>query len=174
MIIKPINVMVDLETLSTFPTAGILSIGAVKFDNEKIIDEFYVNLDLKETKSMENFHIDKETLLWWKEQNTEVLLQALRNSIPVKEGLMKFINWLPKTDYTIWANGADFDLPILKNACLSINMNVPWKYWNQRCFRTFVATFDEEYKPLKSADSAHNALYDAKLQTEHLFNIFRD
>lgn len=169
--------MFDLETLSTFPTAGILSIGAVKFTKDEIIDEFYVNLDLKETKELYSdfFHIDKDTVLWWKEQKKEVLLQALKNAVPVKEGLMKFYNWLPKNDYTIWSNGADFDLPIMKNALHAINMGVPWKYWNQRCFRTIKETFDDaSLIPIKSSDQAHNALYDAKLQTEHLLNIIRD
>jgi hypothetical protein len=176
MIIKPINVMVDLETLSTFPTAGILSIGAVKFNQNEILDEFYVNLDIKETKSLSNFfNIDKNTLLWWKEQKPEILRQALMNSIPIKDGLMKFYNWLPKKDYTIWGNGADFDMPILKNAYLSINMDVPWKYYDQRCFRTIKETFDDpSLVPLKSPDGAHNALYDAKLQTQHLLNIIRE
>jgi DNA polymerase III epsilon subunit-like protein len=39
------HVMLDLETYDTATTAVILSIGAVKFTKETIIDTFYVNVE---------------------------------------------------------------------------------------------------------------------------------
>jgi DNA polymerase III epsilon subunit-like protein len=36
-----VNVMVDLETMSTRSNAAICSIGAVKFEGKEILDKFY-------------------------------------------------------------------------------------------------------------------------------------
>jgi DNA polymerase III epsilon subunit-like protein len=37
--------MIDLETYSTRPTAAIASIGAVKWEGDKIVDTFYCTID---------------------------------------------------------------------------------------------------------------------------------
>ena len=42
------HLMFDIETLATVPNAIVLSVGAVLFTKEGIVDKFYVNLSMKE------------------------------------------------------------------------------------------------------------------------------
>jgi DNA polymerase III epsilon subunit-like protein len=37
--------MIDLETFSTRSNAAIVSIGAVKFEDDQILDKFYCTID---------------------------------------------------------------------------------------------------------------------------------
>ena len=45
-----VNIMVDLETMSTRSNAAICSIGAVKFEGTEILDTFYCTVDLCKPK----------------------------------------------------------------------------------------------------------------------------
>jgi hypothetical protein len=58
------NVMLDLETLSRFPNAAIVAIGAVRFSvtTNELKNAFYCTIDLR---SSQNFggHIEADTVL---------------------------------------------------------------------------------------------------------------
>jgi DNA polymerase III epsilon subunit-like protein len=58
-----VNIMVDLETMSTRSHAAICSIGAVKFEGKEILDTFYCTIDLKTCKEA-GMHISKDTIKW--------------------------------------------------------------------------------------------------------------
>jgi len=76
-----VNIMVDLETMSTRSHAAICSIGAVKFEGKEILDTFYCTVDIKSCKDA-GMHISKDTVKWWSEQNKEALRELTRNNIP--------------------------------------------------------------------------------------------
>lgn len=73
--------------------------------------------------------------------------------------------------FTIWSNGASFDIPILANAFRKAGMNVPWKFWNERCFRTVKSIYSDIKSPV--TETAHNALDDAMNQLQHLNLIIK-
>lgn len=162
--------MVDLETLSTNPTAQILSIGAVKFTENGIQDEFYINLKIKE--GAEWFDLDKETLKWWNTQNPEVIHQAIENSVPYQDGFKKFLEWYGNYSLPIWSNGADFDIPILKHHCRTFGEVVPWHYRDIKCYRT-VTSLLGDLLPIERTGNAHNALDDAKSQANHIIQLLQ-
>ena len=62
-----VNVMVDLETMSSRADASICSIGAVKFEGKEILDTFYCTVDLKSCKDA-GLRVSMDTVEWWSRQ----------------------------------------------------------------------------------------------------------
>jgi len=168
--------MIDLETLSTRPTAAILSIGAVQFDpyTGEFGQKFYTTVLTESCKDL-GLHFDIETIKWWGNQGEsaqKVLNECLdrRFSPRLNACLSDLSEFIRMNDLVYpWSNGADFDLPILCNAFSQCEMEVPWSFWNSRCYRTIKSLFRTEESKFEGTD--HNALDDAIHQANHLHNI---
>ncbi len=161
------NVMIDLETLSTRPTAAVLSIGACYFDENGVGETFYRNID--ETLR-HKFHVDKSTVDWWKGQSPQARMGLLIDQKELVNVLFDFAEWLGfKIAPLMWSNGADFDLPILVNLYSQTGCEPPFKFYNSRCYRTIKNLFP--IAPLVRKGEKHNALDDAVSQAEHLIAI---
>ena len=158
--------MVDIETLDTRSTAVTLSIGAVEFDETGLGKQFYSPISIDSCLA-HGLTVSQSTLLWWLDQKTEARATAFTGSeVTLEQALAQFelaFDWNGKA---VWANGADFDLPIIANAYASIGFNVPWKFYNSRCYRTLKNSVP---KPVYNALAveprvAHDALEDAIAQ----------
>ena len=159
------KLMIDLETLGTRPNSVILSIGAVAFDEDKIHDEFYVNVDL-ETSLPLGFEIDPSTVYWWLKQDKTAGELLDKNKFSIRWSINQLSEFIDKHDPNeIWANSPSFDLVMLKNAYGKVGRHVDWNFWVERDFRTFMAMArpDRIYPKV-----AHNALEEAKAQAETL------
>lgn len=156
--------MVDLETLSLRPNATILSIGLVNILRPET--SLYLKLNTK-LQPLESFHRDSETLLWWQGQDAQVREDTFGGTLPPVEVCDALYPYLKLCD-SIWANGADFDLPILANLFRFAGIETPWKYSATRCYRTVKSLFPEVTIPKLQASEAHNALKDAEWQAAHL------
>ena len=66
----------------------------------------------------------------------------------------------------VWSMGADFDLPMIAHAFRSMSMEVPWKFWNSRCARTYKTLPQAAKVKLARAGTHHNALDDAVYQAQ--------
>lgn len=162
--------MIDLETLSTRSNAVILSIGATKFDLTGIKDRFYVNVDAESCKKL-NMHVSKATLEWWGKQSKEAIAHLSKNKKSIQEALSLFDKWFGMKSMPIWSNGASFDLVVMDNAYqVAKNEPTPWKYWDERCYRTVKALFDL-VPEAEFTGTKHNSLADAEHQTNHLIKI---
>lgn len=161
------HVMIDLETLGTVASAVILSIGAVKFDleSDKIDDAgFYASISVESNLDLGR-RIQEDTLLWWFKQDAAAQQVFHEPKVAISEALRDLSDWIGTDDYQVWSNGADFDLPMLAHAYNQVGIEVPWKFWNSNCFRT--------YKKLPGAKDIriqagvkHNALSDAFSQAQ--------
>ena len=161
--------MVDLETMSTRSNAAICSIGAVKFEGDKILDTFYCTVDIKSCKEA-GMHIAKDTVEWWSKQNKEAFRELTKNNISLQEALDKFEIWFGPKSLPLWGNGAVFDNTILGNAYFITGRKPPWNPWDDRCYRTVKALF--KWIPADERQGTyHNALDDAMHQTKHLIKI---
>lgn len=169
-----IRVMCDLETLGVNSNAPILAIGAVAFDEETgaVGDSFYRCID-PETSVEKGAVMDVSTVMWWLKQG-----DAARAAVTKKEGathitaaLRDFADWYPSPKVQFWANGPDFDAVILANAYKASGLEAPWKFWNQRCFRTLRGEFPELEYSLPT--TAHDALADATAQALHAVKLLR-
>lgn len=162
------NIMIDLETMSTRPDAAIVSIGAVRFNGKEILNKLYIGISLKSSVDMLG-DLDTSTILWWMNQ-APIARDAITNkdNIHIIEGLNLLSSFIDKYD-KVWGNGSDFDNVILSNAYSNCAIDLPWKYYNNRCYRTI-----KSLAPGIKIDREgihHNALDDALSQTKHLVKI---
>lgn len=162
------NVMLDLETLDTRPTGAILSIGAVVFSGKGVTDEFYQTIFLQSCIDA-GLTVNGSTFRWWMERPDEARSALFTKSLSLEEALTKFEQWLPAGS-KVWGNGSDFDNAMLAHAFDKLGMEVPWKFWNNRCYRTTNALLGKNI-PVERSGTHHNALDDARTQAEHLIQI---
>jgi hypothetical protein len=164
------NVMIDIETLGTRPGDTILSIGAVKFTAEEgITEEFYVTID-PETSKAAGLRAQKSTLEWWEKQSPEARAAAFKGEVSLNVALTKLTMWMPPLDSVlVWGNGANFDNTLVAAAYRAMKMDVPWHYWNDRCYRTIANMFLKTR--VERVGTGHHALDDAKTQTLRLLKM---
>jgi exodeoxyribonuclease VIII len=169
------NIMLDLETLGVGPNAAIIAIGAVRFDPETgvIGDTFYRTISLESAVQFGGV-IEPNTVVWWMEQPTDARLQAIASGIPIYDALTDFSDWVSEGDLEspqVWGNGANFDNVILSTAYTRLDIDRPWKFYNDRCFRTLKNLVPVE-EPIFEG-TKHNALEDAIHQAKYALEIFR-
>jgi DNA polymerase III epsilon subunit-like protein len=166
------DVMIDLETLDTRPTSAILSIGAVRFDRNTpgaIGKKLHVHVDIDSCMNF-NRTISSSTVLWWFTQGDEARRRiADSDKVMLPDALLQLSEFVNERD-VVWGNGASFDLSILHDAFSACRMSLPWRFWNERCYRTLKA-LNGHVPKLEQSTVAHDALDDAISQALHLQNI---
>jgi hypothetical protein len=169
------NFMVDLETLSTEGNAAIVSIGVVQFSGKGLGEEFYRTVDWA-TSIQAGGDVNTDTLKWWMGQSDAARQAILKKGSPsLFQALQELTVYFAKCGADkggtiIWGNGGDFDNPILAAAYKSVNLEVPWNFWNNRCYRTMKEMLGKKI-PMEKSGVQHNALADAKQQALHLVKI---
>lgn len=169
------QLMLDIETLGKSNLAAITQIGAVAFNVEQgVIDQFHIRVD-PETSVAAGMMVDVSTVLWWLKQSDaaraefdkgpQVSLQA------ALKGLSEFCSKHLNEDSGVWGNGVAFDNVILGNAYKLCNIEQPWKFWQDRCYRTIKGLLKSI--PVDDYGVAHNGLDDAIKQANHLIKICR-
>ncbi len=165
-----IDIMIDIETLGIAPGSVILSIGAVASSGETF--EKIIDID---SCTQHGMQIDPSTLVWWM---TDASAESrAKNFTPAKKvnidtallDLQDFLNYFKKFDYTLWSDGATFDISILEAAYRKIQWNIPWTKNQVGCYRT-LKNLRPDIKIDKS-NKDHTALSDAKLQLEHFLRL---
>jgi len=157
--------MLDLETLGNKPGSVIVAIGAVKFGNREILDSFYERIDAASCLHL-GLRLDISTVLWWMRQNDAARHEITQPGSNLIEVLMRFSAWLGDPDAEVWGNGASFDNVLLSDAYDHAQLPRPWKYYNDRCYRTVKNLHPAVVMARRGTH--HNALDDAKSQATHL------
>jgi hypothetical protein len=172
------HVMLDLETLGTSTVAAPISIGAVIFDPFKqghVGGEFELFIDPADAQRV-GMRVEWDTVKWWMDGRQDVpralLLKNMRDALDLPTVLGLFRDFLGTERTIMWGNGAGFDNVILGNAYRAIGEEQPWKFYDDRCFRTIKNLAPDIEKPNLGL-VAHSALNDAKVQARHLQNIVR-
>lgn len=169
------DVMLDLETLSTRPNAVILTIGAVKFDpfsGEVNTDKgLYYRISVDEQIAIDR-HVMESTVEWWGKQAEEVREEALGEGdrVSLEEftaGLNRFLVGVEN----IWAQGPVFDIAILENLYAQLSKPTPWQFWQIRDSRTLFQVHGDPRD--KERAGAHNALIDCYYQAEGVQAIYK-
>lgn len=159
--------MLDLETLGTAPNSVIIAIGAVKFDLDGVKDQFYQVVDPASCVDI-GLQIDASTVMWWMQQNTAARKAFTEKGVHIEVALSQFASWVDENDL-VWGNGSDFDNVLLAEAYKKAKIEQPWKYFNNRCYRTMKNQFPQI--KLERKGTHHNAVDDAISQAEHLIKI---
>ena len=166
-------IMFDLETMDNRPTSAITAIGAVVFTKYDVIETFYTPVDLS-TSVEAGLTMSPETVKWWLNQSPEAR-KIYDESKGKPLGLPMVLRLLAKfvkesNAKFFFGNGADFDNVILRTAYEATNEPLPWKYYQNMCFRTMKTLFDLPLKPHREGVH-HNALDDALFQVKWLQEI---
>lgn len=176
------HVMVDLETLGTRPGSVALSIGAVFFD--PVTSELGPQLHLKINQvSSQRIDLtqDPDTLVWWHKQGDEArkLLDETSgdHALDVPQALQQLSGWLAEhgkgpSALRLWGNGANFDNVLLAEVYRRAGIETPWKFWNDRCFRTLRAMVPNA-PPMARSGTHHDALDDAVTQARYALVLLR-
>lgn len=167
------HVMLDLETMGNGNNAAIVAIGAVKFDPSDTtggaMPAFYTRITLQSSVQA-GLKMDTSTVLWWMEQSDDARRETFKGqSLSLLLGLSAFCQWFGD-DKPVWGNGATFDNVIIRSAFAAVNIDVPWKFWNDRCYRTMKGLVNFKAEAL---GTKHNALDDARSQAVHLQKIYQ-
>ena len=158
-----LDITIDFETCSLCPTAAVMSIGAVvwKRDNEtspfyQLIDGthdpasvFSCHIDLR-SMFVNGFTFDERTAAWWGTKMDEAKASLLSSDSyelpcrPIEVAVKDLFEWAHdfkkeqgEQDVCLWAQGADFDIAILRNICYKFGIHTPLPYTNFRDHRTF-------------------------------------
>lgn len=164
------DVMLDLETLGTGPNSVIISVGACFFDKELIGDSLYLALD-RDEQIGRGREVSAETVTWWNQQSLAAREVFAESQMGVNMFLQTFSEWLLShaqypDDIKMWGNGSDFDNAILADLYRQWNVAMPWKFYNNRCYRTLkniAIAFDSHDLPEREGVH-HHALHDAEYQ----------
>ena len=173
------DVMLDIETLGRRPGCVVLSIGAVAFNSEGVAPNgFYCEID-KASCVERGMRTDPETIKWWESQSPKakaVLDPNNPNAVPVNIALTMFAGWLSSfgKDVRVWGNGASFDNAILGEAYEICGLKTPWKYSNNRCYRTLRALLPDINDCAAALGVPHNAIDDARYQAQHAVMRMRE
>lgn len=165
----PLKLMVDIETLGLDHNAAIVQISAAPFTFEAGVQEdnvFDAKIDIACYKkpAYKNFDIDMNTLKWWmKQSNSATVFDGKKELDTAIAEFADYVKTFPEST-TIWCQGLSFDIPKLSFACKEFGVTVPWKFWNERCSRAFLA-MAPDIGPSRRA--SHDALQDVKDQIQN-------
>lgn len=186
------ELMLDLETLDTKPSAVVLSIGAVVWDTYKKtstsselawepVAQFYQALDIQSQLS-EGRTVSESTLLWWMQQDSVAQAEAFSTDREAVAQVLHDFN-LFAADYSgvegpndpgvtrFWASPNTFDFPIWDSLAGDFNMDTPWTYRQKYDVRTVVAEAGysaKDHKADKVIGVPHTPLYDCEWQIDLL------
>ena len=164
------HLMIDLETLGNTADTVVLSMGAVLFTKEKQLATghwfFNYGMQIKAKRA-----IDPSTLHWWLKQGDglgSLMSQCMAQGKSASAILTEFTGtWLPQfapgvvKELRAWSKGANFDVPIVEHMMAACGIQVPWQFWNVRCYRTLHTIWGLQEKPNAKK---HDALSDAITQ----------
>lgn len=167
------DIMIDLETLSTRPDATILTFGACKFSPYKrhdITDGIYFRISVDEQIGLGR-HVDNNTVEWWGRQADDVREEALGDGdrISLAQFSQVLNRFIVGCD-NIWAQGPVFDIVILENLYRQLGLPCPWQFWQIRDSRTLLSTHGDPRD--KNKTGLHNALEDAVSQAQAVQTVF--
>ena len=170
-----IHGMIDLETLDVFPTATVLSLGAVKFDpttDAEPYSELYLKICIDNQDQLGRTTSDS-TIEWWGKQDPKVMEETFdqTGAVTVEEALKQLNKWVVGVD-EIWGHGYGFDITILENMYRMLGNPIPWQFWQISDSRTITKRMPKDPRKDMQTD-LHNALADAYFQAKSVQIIFK-
>ena len=167
------NIMLDLETMGNHSNAAIISIGAVKFGPGGVSsNKFHKMISLRSSVAC-GLKMDPDTVMWWMGQSNEARAQ-FKDNVTVADlssALLSFSTWAMGAK-SVWGDGSDFDNVILSNAYDACGIILPWKYYNNRCYRTMKNLY-RDIRMDARVGIKHSAVDDAENQALHLIKILK-
>lgn len=208
-----VNIALDIETVSRRENAAIISLAAVPFHKrgvgEYITDYPFEHLNIPSVVKGESFspyyevvnattcalagmHFEEDTIKFWSEQDDVAKADLFnRQAQTIRQVLEGFVNYIIlikekfDVEVCIWAQGSDFDLPIIRSAIREVLQikAVPWTHTQVRCARTVIletietlhGQLEDPYSVLPEDENfiPHSALSDAIRLAHNVANVNR-
>jgi hypothetical protein len=178
------HMMVDIETLGTAMDATVIAIGVALFNPEAVaIGPQFCYLPALECQGGT---VSPDTLHWWLKTNQGLLGKYIEQSPEVgtpfdwRDISVNLANLIYGYEVdTIWANGIDFDIPILSAAFERTKVDNPLETFNYKQRRDMrqwklaasLAGWLEPERPKELV--AHDALADAVWQCRVVCNLWQ-
>lgn len=178
------RVMLDLETLSTFPNAAVIAIGVVIREdanpNHRQARSWFIDKDFVIG------HQDHATQEWWNAQDPRVRNQVFGGNQLPKEALQELNGFLRSNDinpddggdgYRCYASPAMFDFPILRHQYQQLGLLPAWHWRSERCLSTIKKEIRDHFNveiPDIVPDLAHHPVHDCLAQFEELDCCFSE
>lgn len=177
------DVMIDIETLSTTPESVVLSVGAVKFipggNKDTIESKTHWRLEIDEQINRGR-QVSESTMEWWAKQDINVKAEVFSpdNRISVDEFFPELNRYVSGCD-KIWCQGPQFDMVILESLYSLFGHHWNWKFWQIMDSRTLINTakiMDPQYSDPRKAvqQNLHNAAEDSYYQALAVQQIISD
>lgn len=167
-----LHLMIDFESLGLRPNSVILSAGVCSVPPNLVPEaQWYGEFEIdSQTRYPYNRTVDLNTQAFWTKQG-----DMPQGTTDLAEGIASLylhLSYLAERfTLQIWANGTDFDIPLLYNALDANECPSPFEYNSVRDYRTMRKAFWEVTAP-PFEGKKHHALDDAKNQAAHLDMIF--
>ena len=151
------RVMLDIETMSTAPSALVLAVAYQDFDYQQIEGEWYI-ADQWRQYALEA-DIDVGTQQWWKDQPAAYQAVCALPPDGFKEVLWRLQEVCSTVD-EVWCWGASFDFAVLRHWAKVFGIGTLWPYRAERCARTVCQVAGVT----RQGEVAHTPLADCRQQ----------
>lgn len=176
--------MLDLETLGTEPGCIILSIGCAQFDplTGDIGKTFYTEINQRESEEI-GLTSDPKTLAFWEMQDDaakDLLNRTKADKTHPVQACIQLADFIYEVrpllrERIIWANSPSFDCDILAHLFKTVELEIPWEFYNEQDCRTLVElgrSLDIDPKrDMPFTGTPHHALDDAIHQAKYISAI---
>lgn len=170
-----LDLMLDLETLSTDSNALVTTISAVQFDKKtgEIGKEFEIGLRWDEQQS-KGASLDVKTIEWWLTQSKDAQKTMMRKrQVNVNEALQSFNSWIGESfsnefnAVKLWGNGVGFDNTILRSLYKRHDVEFVLPYWCDNDVRTWVSIKGINPREFEFEGVKHRGIDDCKHQIKY-------
>lgn len=168
--------MIDIETLDTKPSAVVLSLGVVSFNQEVgAMDNLFIQLDGQEQLDCGRT-VSMDTIKFWMRQ-PEASRRAAFPDDPqgMFEDIAHFISHHKSPEGALyWAKSPSFDMTILYSLCGDLYGvdEMPWAFRGFRDVRTLVDAVHDDFVPAKTWDYPdHHPIGDCLWQIEEVRHV---
>ena len=169
------SLMTDVECVGIEPTAPLVSIGAVFFDENAgtLGATFKRNIHLA-TSVAKGFVMEPAAVLWWLMQPIEIRNEVFMMPEAVDSVMREFAEWIDangpgRQDIRVFGCSPAFDCIKLAAHFKACGVEAPWLYFNERDYRTIRER--NKVVPEDERVGHHSALDDAIHQAKHLIKI---
>lgn len=186
-----LDVMIDIESLSTAHNGATIQIAAVPFHIEEAQDKYNEIMTFNRKISPKSCieagqDVNADTMKWWFGQDehvqSEVIGQAIMFGIHLETALVRLSEFLKDLERIadkvfIWGYPATSDMTWLQQAYLAAKLPYPVAYNRTRCLGTIADLYWELYGEKLSEQAKtqinHDALVDCRSQIEMVVHAYK-
>lgn len=176
---NPLHLMIDLETLDTAPTALVLSAGWAWFDRNGIHSSSSMRFDHYLQHNGQDRTVSLDTIRWWHKQTTPMPeskhsfdVRMLNRELQRTHPYYGTEHPVDLSTHLVWSNSPSFDCVILRSWAERLRHALPWKFYQERDFRTLVYLVDKAAGVGKAErrSAQHDAEQDARDQAQFMID----